>query len=202
MNKNYFKILNVPAMPDNIADQLTIAANHAKHSRPDITWASQDTAYDQRTIIKDGITLRSTRSHHGDLPESVKDWIRIHVIPNWLYCNLVVTPPTSHIHGAHTDKTRRYILIYMIETGGDNVTSRWYQEKGFPLYRTEKQHVLIENYDKHDLIELAQYVVQPGTWIAFDGKILHDVQNITDNRVAIHIGIDETFDLKTWQYSS
>lgn len=206
MKEQFFKILNIPPLPAELEQLLEDTISKTKISTPEeslklTNWDTNDPGYGKRVFIKDGKSIQGTRSYHHDLPEPIRDWVKKNVLDRWLFCNLAITPGTCNIHGIHTDKTRRYLIIYMIDPGGSNVITRWYQEKGFPVARTEIGHSLIKNYDEHELIEIASHIIQPKTWIAFDAKILHDAQNIVSDRIALHIGMDETFDLENWKYN-
>jgi hypothetical protein len=203
MEHTYFKKVNMPEMPSDIKKILDDAIAKAKVSDQDEGWVGKDKSFDYRQVTKDGKTVRSCRAHHNELPEEIKDWIRENVIPDWLYATLAVTHPVSDLHGMHTGRTRRYLLLHLIETGGDNVITRGFQQKGYPLARlAEGTNITIENYDDHEFELVDEMQIMPGDWVIFDTKVLHDVINITDNRVAIHLALDSNFDVDNWVYTN
>jgi hypothetical protein len=86
--------------------------------------------------------------------------------------------------GAHTDITRDYTLIYLLQTGGDNPPTVFWQEEGEPLIRPPKtQGVDFERLTQIDLVTIPLH-----TWCIIDSRILHSVENLTHNRVALQVG--------------
>jgi len=193
---------NLPTMPDNVKQALEEDVTKALNNDEDLGWNRSD-SYNFRTVEIDNKTVRSCRTHHSHLSETVENWIKENVVPHWLYATLAVTHPVSDLHAMHTDRTRRYLLIYMIDTGGDNVVSKLYKEKGQPLHRhvDNTNQVLITDYAEHKFEVLDESRVQPGEWVMFDTKVLHDVMNIQRERIAVHISIDSNFDFDKWEYT-
>ena len=104
-----------------------------------------------------------------------------------------ITPETDIVH---SDVLRLWALIYVIDTGGDNVVTTWYQEKGKPLNRprlnpdktpgVEKQ-TDTGFVDYNNLISLDNIKVKKNQWVLINVQILHDVDNITGTRKALSI---------------
>jgi hypothetical protein len=76
------------------------------------------------------------------------------------------------------------------------VTTSWYQEKNKPLIRIKKQggqllDTPVDNfnayYDSLDIVEST--VFKPHMWYLLNVQIIHDVQQLTDIRKSISIGI-------------
>jgi hypothetical protein len=97
----------------------------------------------------------------------------------------------------HSDVKRKTVLVYIIDTGGDNVVTTWYREKDKNLYRGKESGFKLcdtgfVNYDDLDIIESVK--LEKKTWYALDGEILHDVDNIISERKSLHISFnDKTF---------
>lgn len=95
-------------------------------------------------------------------------------------------------HVVHTDILRVYALNYLIDTGGPEVITRWYQEQGQPLRRPKTRGGQLTDtgsVDYGDLDCLASVKLQAGTWALIATDILHDVQGIETTRSAITISL-------------
>jgi hypothetical protein len=197
-----YKKVSLPEMPDNIKQDLANDVARARMHDEDLGW-NRSSSYHNRTVQFNNKNVQSCRTHHSHLSDSVENWIRENVVPHWLYATIAITHPVSNLHGMHTDRTRRYVLLYIVERGGDDVVARLYQEKGQPITRfaNNTNQVLITDYNQHEFEILDESRAQPGEWVIFDSKILHDIQNIEKERVAIHISLDSNFDLDTWTYT-
>jgi hypothetical protein len=100
--------------------------------------------------------------------------------------------PSTHI--VHSDIGREFALNYIIDTGGDAVTS-WYQEKDKPLIRKKIQSgqqsdTGFVDYNNLELLESA--VLERNKWYLISTSVLHDVDNIVGARKSISIGIPRT----------
>ena len=92
----------------------------------------------------------------------------------------------------HTDGDRRgkHCIQYLLDTGGDNVKTTWYQEPGQPLFReTKKQFADVE------LTKVSQAVFPVHQWTIFTTGIIHNVEPILTSRRAFSVGFtnDELF---------
>jgi hypothetical protein len=85
--------------------------------------------------------------------------------------------------GAHTDITRDFTLIYLLQTGGDAPTVFW-QEEGKSLLRPPKT----QGTDFKVLKEVDRITIPLHTWCIIDSRILHSVENLEKNRVALQVG--------------
>ena len=123
---------------------------------------------------------------------------------NWFSKNLFVLPSHQPIefqkqqarfgtigtHIVHSDIVRTFAVNYVFETGGDNVTTNWYKERGFPLYRTKSYggKQADSGSVKYDDLEcLDSVVLKKNRWYILDVRVLHDVQNIINCRKSLTI---------------
>jgi hypothetical protein len=88
--------------------------------------------------------------------------------------------------GAHTDSSRDFALLYVIKSGGANVTTDFWREKDQPLHRSRRTHV--EDTSQIDLVESIH--IPEKTWILLEGRILHSVEHLTETRIAFQVGFD------------
>ena len=80
------------------------------------------------------------------------------------------------------------ILNYLIDTGGDNVETVWYQENGQRLYRyVPRIFYTFDNLEERQRVKFEQ-----DSWFVIQGNIIHSVLNLTGDRVALSIGFSET----------
>jgi hypothetical protein len=86
--------------------------------------------------------------------------------------------------GAHTDITRDYTLIYLLQAGGINPPTVFWQEMGKELIRPPKTQGV--NFDQ--LIQIDSITIPLHTWCIIDSRILHSVENLTHTRVALQVG--------------
>jgi len=97
-------------------------------------------------------------------------------------------------HTVHSDIGRKFALNYIIDTGGDAITS-WYQENGKQISRTKIQGGQqsdsgFVDYNNLELLESA--VLEKNKWYLISTNVLHDVDNIVGSRKSISIGIYKT----------
>jgi hypothetical protein len=92
----------------------------------------------------------------------------------------------------HTDGAARgrHCLHFIIEPGGENVTTTWYQEKNFPLVRQPRvptdKLVTMHNLDK-----ITDVTFIKNTWGIFRTDIIHDVKIIQTSRIAFTVGFSD-----------
>jgi hypothetical protein len=85
---------------------------------------------------------------------------------------------------AHTDKGRKFLYMYILDPGGDNVETRWFLEPGKSIER-EWERSLTMIHDTQHLEKVYSIILKPKTWYYFNASIIHDVINMTSERTAI-----------------
>jgi hypothetical protein len=128
--------------------------------------------------------------------QDLRDWLSRNILQNKLNKMFIATQesrnnkPSTHI--VHSDIKRKMALNYVIEPGGDNVITSWYQERGKDLYRSKNGSKNMQSdsgkVDYNNLEILESAVFQKNKWYALDVETLHDVDNITSIRKSISIG--------------
>lgn len=85
----------------------------------------------------------------------------------------------------HTDGgPRRYILNYLIQTGGADVKTQFFKEPNHDVVREGDPLQLALGDD----LELVESVTAPaGTWMALFGKVLHSVVGLETSRVHLSV---------------
>lgn len=183
-----YKILeDLPKVPDEFVEH---ALYRLENPTEDITPNRLRPEYIVRQLHKDGQLTTSTRTFRYDMNDEFKQWVRENIVPEWTETTVSKTPASIGPHmGAHTDKSNNFRLMYVLQPGGENCRTVWYQEKGQPFYRPGRLWLNIDDFDQ--LIE-KDYVVMPaGKWVLMSTQHLHSVENIESDRIAIHVALLE-----------
>jgi len=136
----------------------------------------------------------NTRIIHPELEKWVKENLTIHIVDtgvNYVPYNDILGLPVST--GAHTDGTREFVLLYNIESGGEDAELTYWREKGKPLYRAPKTH----GSDLSQLEFVAKTKLPEGRWLLLDTRIMHSVENLTATRISLQISFLNKLALQT-----
>lgn len=86
----------------------------------------------------------------------------------------------------HTDGRRgEFVLIYLLDEGGDDVRTNWYHAEGKDIVLTPSVHFF--KFDK--LTTKLSMRLPVGKWTLNDTRILHSVHYLTRPRISITIGL-------------
>jgi hypothetical protein len=87
----------------------------------------------------------------------------------------------------HTDTTRKYVLLYNIETGGDDVSLSFWQEDGFDINRDRGLAV-----QRGPHLKLLEKIPGPfNCWYLMNTQVLHSVEGMTKRRVNFQVSFNE-----------
>jgi hypothetical protein len=187
-----YRILDqLPTLPENLYQH---AINILEQGGKDVTINPTNSEYTSRVLKRGDESFPSTYTHRVVLGEEFKQWVRDNIVSSWTECSISKTwAAISHCQGPHTDKTREFVLMYVIDSGGEHCRTVWYQEKGQPFHRPGRQWLTINDFD---LLEEKESVFLPvGQWSIINTQYLHGVENIEHDRVVIHIGLDGDHEL-------
>lgn len=90
--------------------------------------------------------------------------------------------------GPHTDMTRKYTLIYLLQSGGPNHKSVYYKEKDSNDIEYPGRYS-VNHFDR--LEQLCQIQAPMHTWILLNSHVLHSVENIEDGRISLQINFNK-----------
>jgi hypothetical protein len=184
-----YKILpNLPTIPDKYQSYMwdlyaNPGTNHNQYVTP---------TYAGRPLLVDGKVVTSTQSSRHEITDvDFVEWLRENIVPSWIKCGLSITKTNSElsVHGVHTDHTRPYILIYLLDTGGDDAVVSWYQEQGKPVFRGHDLGQTIYDYSTISVVD--QLKLPTHTWALYEVRVLHGVENIARDRVSIQLSLSE-----------
>ena len=150
--------------------------------------------YDQEKIITrstDRIletgngTYANAKLTRHPVEDELTDWVRENISDEFTDVSVQVIRD-GDTAGAHTDKLRRFALFYLCQPGGSNVITKWYQQQNHALWRDE--WVVCSKYD--DLEVVHETKIPTNQWFLFNGRLIHDVQNIETKRITVIIGFN------------
>jgi hypothetical protein len=85
--------------------------------------------------------------------------------------------------GPHSDRKRNIRLLYIIDTGGPEVDTVFWQEADKPLHR--EPATVACSYQ--DLTEVGRYRLAAGDWALIDTTVIHSVENIQGLRKTLQV---------------
>jgi hypothetical protein len=129
-----------------------------------------------------------------NIDQKIVDWVKENIDPDFdsIGLNHHRASTTSNIK--HVDRTRNWILTWILDTGGDDVHTVFWKEKGSELERDPGCY----SPTTHDMVEVDRLLLKPRQWTLLNGTVIHSVENIQSTRKSIQIGFwnDSPFVLK------
>jgi len=177
-----YKFLDLPKVPEelvriaysNINEKIIIKNNQNKD------WETKS----QLKFTVNGVEKQNVAFIQYDLDNAVLEWMKPNIISEG-YTDIRISRSTSGDGKLpHTDNTRDYVLIYMLEPGGKRPETVFYREKGYDLIR--ERSVKISNYDVVE--EVDRVYIPPHHWCILNTRIIHSVENIESHRVSFQLG--------------
>lgn len=86
-------------------------------------------------------------------------------------------------HGAHSDATRSYALLYTIDNASGYL--QFWKDPNLPL-ELDRGYIV---HDYTNLIPLQQYQTPDNTWYLVNGQIIHSVEQLTRTRVTLQVNL-------------
>ena len=184
-------IVDAPAPPQWLIDKAGKLVTNGVPKITAITWEDDFTA--RPLLYKNGVIWHNAVNHCTYLDEECLTWSRENVTKHTKDIRLAATTPGLASTGAHIDRIRNYVLIYLLETGGDDHQTVFYQEKGISeLIRPKEYHWHADNYDDLSIVSVIRLEVNK--WNLMTTKVLHSVENIAQGRRSIQISLDNFLD--------
>ena len=124
-------------------------------------------------------------------------WVQKNITDNFSRCmlNYVCGSPAVSSTGAHTDRTRDYVIMYNLRTGGPDARLVFWQEKNQPVIRDRRIGV----GEFENLIEIDSIKGPENSWYLVNTRVLHSTENIIDLRLNLQIDFDDRFPLELMQ---
>jgi len=153
--------------------------------------------YDNRKLYKDGKIIESRKQKGHEMPLEWNQWVRDNIVPEFIETSLRISVGNSETHGAHCDFGRKWKLYYLLERGGNDATTYFFKQKGFPIVREDCDNsnslITVTDYSELEVIESVQWPLN--SWVALNTMILHGVDNIVERRSNFTISIPTDYRL-------
>ena len=178
----FVKHLDLPDLPRNLWPNL----DHMINNQVTPLWTNRP-----RTCTRDGETVGHSHYSRFDISPELKHWVDTNITQDYVNIGL------SYMWGEpinlpHTDHTRDVTMLYLFDTGGPAVETKFWQRRGFPIHHenTDKEY----NYNPQqpttydDLDHLFTVVLDPGQWYILDARCIHSVEGMTGSRISLQLG--------------
>jgi hypothetical protein len=178
----YRVLKNLPKVPQYFIDRALakkklLFTNNVNDNLPN--W------YKDRKLIVDGKEESTAHQQTADLENDFTIWCKKYIHSEGFDCQVSMTNHQKGKYwGPHTDLTREFTIIYLLESGGPDAETVFYLEPGKPVRRSEFQEVC-NDYSKLVVLERNKFPLHE--WIILDAMILHGVENITEPRISFQI---------------
>lgn len=164
--------LPLPAVPEHLIPEPTVLQWRSPH----------DHNFD---LTVDGVHKVGSTYYRYEPGQDLKDWVKDCIHPDVTAVGLQIMSGTD-IFQCHSDiNFRRYIVNYLVNSGGANATTVFYQEHGFPVEQNIKKY--INDYSTIDIID--SVVIPEKTWFSINGQVLHGVTNLESPRISVSLGL-------------
>jgi hypothetical protein len=115
------------------------------------------------------------------LGKKALEWSTENLDKNICMFEISFTTLKRKISGAHTDTTDGYVLIFPIDTGGEEVKTIFYREKGYELEREGR--LFYNNYE--NLENIGELKLLKNKWSAFNTRVIHGVEGMERSRILL-----------------
>lgn len=187
MEEWFWKFPNLPQVPDDLVNLAYKSITDTQRDPLNIHYKSND----EEVFTQNGQIKKSVAFVQFLLDQKIVDWIHENIVDENAHSNLRIARSTIDPNGdekhkvAHTDYSRDFILMYLLENGGPNHRTVFYQEKDKPLVR--ERHTVV--YDYSTLNEIDSIQIPLKRWILLKTQIIHAVENIPNHRISFQLGI-------------
>jgi len=210
-----YAYLDLPDLPKSFIDAAwrSIDKNKNNHEIKVNNWLDRPgyAEYEYRNFTRrDGSEVKTIKSHRYHVSEEFDQWVQKYLGPDprsqkyneW--GGVAVYDDHSNFFAPHVDITRDYAIMYILDTGGDQVETSWYRQHGHPLMRPDLKSVFdperrVNNFDS--LEEIDRVCLPAQRWVCINSAIIHAVENVASTRVVIQISRDTPPECKYIQVS-
>jgi hypothetical protein len=188
MESTFFTYKYIDWLPTVPLELLT----YADEPRVPLKKDSKEVKFSNRQFIQNGKTQFSVNYNVNQIQrKELEDWLDQNITNEYLDKRVAHTSGNSSIHWPHVDPFRNYALNYILDSGGDNVITSFYQEQGYPFLRPE----LVQGQDKYkidydNLVLVDSVRLMPNRWHLLSVKCIHGVENLASSRISIQLSLD------------
>jgi hypothetical protein len=192
MNTFTYQYVDFPPVPEKFVQEALLLRDADYSTRLNQHNSQEEMKYRNRNIKNpDGDIEKAPYTGVFHISDQFRQWVNLNIGLDYGLCGASVTQGTAKRMMPHVDFFRSFILIYVIDTGGDEVDTVWYKQRGdYPAYRPDLKYnwnpdSWITDYSQLEEIDRVRSPAK--TWMYFNGDILHSVENITRSRISIQL---------------
>jgi hypothetical protein len=142
-----------------------------------------------RQLYYDQEPEKSAHSHYRVLDHAQLSWIHENVTKYATDFRHSFTTPGRRLIGAHRDRTRDWVMLYLLDSGGEDHATVWYQETGHSEVVREAGY-FINDYSK--LTELSRRKLKTNTWTLLNAQVIHAVEGAPGMRRSLMLSLPKS----------
>lgn len=200
-SKFYRLFGNLPALPGDLErlclEQIASDDNLTRFIN-EVTFITQimDTHYGEITDSDDQ-PVPCADYRRFNAPQPVIDWVNQHIHPKLGVSDFEIGvqvfrhrhPGQRAVYAPHVDGPRgAWAINYILEPGGDSVTTRWYQEENYPIIRHMAHYRGLNLRSFRGLTEIHQVQCPVRVWHGLETRALHTVCDLESDRISLSMG--------------
>ena len=184
-----YRLVNFPQPPQQfvelaLAADPTLYKSRAQHNY----YKPGKDPHAVRTMTHQDHVIEMVRIPRYIVGDQFDQWVNNNMVSNFMEATVAISHPgNGGSLGPHTDRVRNFVLIYVMQKGGDRVRTNFFQEHGYSLIRDK--FTIVDDYDSLQLVESVD--VPLNHWIVLNGRILHSVDQIDSVRIAFQIELQD-----------
>jgi hypothetical protein len=180
----YVILKNLPDVPEKFITS-AMQMLELRSVKADIVKDNLSDDYKNRKLLINNESKSVTYQTRVDIDAEFNDWVHKNIHPEGFDCGLSITDSKHGSHqGPHTDLTRDFTMIYLLDPGGPNTETVFYEEEGKPIVRKERQAVC-NDFSKLRVLDRVKFPTRK--WAMLNAMCLHGVENIEGIRVSFQI---------------
>lgn len=141
----------------------------------------------------DGTVYRGRPNIKFPLDDTFNTWVRDNICATHDGCFVNVVYQNNEGNGTtapiHTDMSRDWVLIYLLETSNPDQYTKFWKENDKPVERDRS--TFLNNWDT--CTEIGEVCFEIGTWYLMKTTVLHSIHNIKGGRrgrISIQVKVD------------
>jgi hypothetical protein len=191
MTTTYRLLPHLPRVPEHFVDRALEYRSLIDQNQAVYSHLSEQ--YRNRKLIKNNAIVNSAYQIRWDIGHDFYLWAQENITPTAYECGVAyLDGRLGSTQGAHTDQRRAVSLIYLLESGGADTSTVFYQEHNHDLVRTVPQSTC-DNYDQLQVVDRVQFPVKQ--WVALNTQILHGVEQVDTCRISLQISTNNFGDI-------
>jgi len=133
------------------------------------------------------------KSFYGfDITGALRTWLEANITNQALAYMATFAGPLSdsqHDRVLHVDRSRDYVLIYVVDPGGADVVTKFFKYRDQPLELPREMAFQTLTTAGADLVDSVK--IPPGRWALLNGKPAHQVTNLERERISIQLSLND-----------